>query len=390
MTQNEPVPSASPSEAPAPLSSAEPSPLPAVSPIPERITELRICSFNIQFLGSFDTRDNVGLARVLQAEACDVIVIQELVAPPSEAFLDKNHRLELDGLLSAENTNLFTRFFPFVEGATPEPLRPVAKATWFFEAMAEAGFADFVLSEEKTGPTENRSNGSSSEWWIAFYRPDRIRLAPDLPHGFLSTERVANPSFERVPYAFPFRSLDGGMDFVLISVHLAPGKSEAPRRRQELDAISAWIAAHSAQERDFLVLGDMNIESATELGKATPLRSLNQACVPTNTIPKPASAKPYDHVLFDPESTTALELAPEREGRPNFEVIDLRSRMRTRWAERHPGEPYPGGTGSLDSPADGYIHDRFRTEYSDHQPVKFLLSVPEKDDDGVSGDSSGP
>jgi len=41
---------------------------------------ITICSFNIQFLGSFKKRDNTALADILKGY--DIVVVQELVAPP--------------------------------------------------------------------------------------------------------------------------------------------------------------------------------------------------------------------------------------------------------------------------------------------------------------------
>ena len=72
--------------------------------------------------------------------------------------------------------------------------------------------------------------------------------------------------------AFPFRTLDNNLDFVLIPVHLQPGDSsrDAARRKEELDTIAAWIDSHGAVEHDFIIVGDMNIEDAEELASATP------------------------------------------------------------------------------------------------------------------------
>jgi len=41
---------------------------------------LEVCSFNIQFLGHFKNRDDAALANLVKDY--DIIVIQELVAPP--------------------------------------------------------------------------------------------------------------------------------------------------------------------------------------------------------------------------------------------------------------------------------------------------------------------
>ena len=159
---------------------------------------LRICSFNIQFLGHFKNRDNVALASILREY--DIVVVQELVAPP------------------------YSMTFPDGTGG-----RADAEARAFFDAMICNGFS-YQMSEEDTGPGErNHTNTTATEWWVAFYKPDRVLAAPDLPSGFLAEDRSANPSYARVPYAFAFRSMDTDADFVLISVHLDPDSSQ---RRQ--------------------------------------------------------------------------------------------------------------------------------------------------------------
>ena len=61
---------------------------------------------------------------------------------------------------------------------------------------------------------------------ITYYKSNKVGPATDIPSGFLATDRSANPSYERVPYAFDFRTPDNNLDFVLISVHLAPGAAE--------------------------------------------------------------------------------------------------------------------------------------------------------------------
>ena len=108
-----------------------------------------------------------------------------------------------------------------------------------------------------------------------------------------------------MPFAFPFRSTDGHLDFVLVSVHLKPGdsRSDMSRRSVELSAIDDWIQRNNDVEKDFLVLGDMNFKNCDEIGTAVPsgLSSLNEACLTTNTnINGP---RPYDNVLYYEDST---------------------------------------------------------------------------------------
>lgn len=295
---------------------------------------LTIASFNVQWLGLSPDRDNAGLASVLAD--CDVVLLQELVAPP------------YDGV--------------FPDGT---PYRPDPQAAAFFDEMQALGF-DYRLSEEDTGTGDRiHANGSSTEWWVAFFNPDRVQEALDLPGGFLAARRANHPDYERVPYAFPFRTVDGRLDFVLVSVHLKPdpGTADAARRRHELASVAGWVAAHSAREHDFLVAGDMNLYGAAELAAASPAPfvSLNDECRPTNTNVN--DPRPYDHVLVDPRFTTEVDAVYD------LAVVDLVAAMRPRW---HEGSPYPG---------DPYDHDRFRRRYSDHDPVKFRLRPPAVDDD---------
>jgi endonuclease/exonuclease/phosphatase family metal-dependent hydrolase len=164
-------------------------------------------------------------------------------------------------------------------------------------------------------------------------------------------------------YAFPFRSVDGSCDFVLISVHLQPdqGPSYRARRKQELQSIAAWIDAHDQIEQDFIIVGDMNIENVAELTDTTPngFLSLNDECRPTNT----KGDRPYDHVMYRPQFTSEVEQQTD------MQVIDLVQAMQPSWNRP---EPYPGAP---------YDHNGFRAVYSDHHPVWFRLMTQPHDDD---------
>ena len=319
-----------PEKPPAPPKTAAPSAQPAQAVQAEA---LDICSFNIQFLGNSRSRDDAALAHVLRD--CEVAVIQELVAPPTPGTFPGGKARKAD-----------------------------AEAKEFFDAMQALGFS-YLLSEEDTGTgAKIHMNSSATEWWVAFYRDDAVQPATDLPSGFLAADRSDHPDYERVPYAFAFRSA-GGSDFVLVSVHLQPGggRKERARRKQEFDAIARWIDANDASERDFVILGDMNIEDCKELAGVTPAGfvSLNDECVPTNTnVKKP---KPYDHVMLRPADTREVDADYD------FVVVDLVEAMRPFWKG---DEPYPGRP---------YNHNGFRKYYSDHHPVRFRLK-PAADDDG--------
>jgi len=305
----------------------------------ESFTGLSIVSFNIQFLGSFKKRDNAALADLLKDH--DVVVVQELVAPP-------------------------------VDGSYPdgEPYSADNESVAFFDAMSRQGF-EYMLSPEDTGSGDDiHKNSTSTEWWVAFYKPERVELALNLPHGFLAEDRSNNPDYERVPFAFPFRNLSGGEDFVLISVHLQPGGSsdDKARRNHELSSIASWIDENDDQEKDFIILGDMNIENAEELSASTPAGfiSLNDEMRRTNTLINDTSthgAKPYDHVMYRPENTgNEVDVAFD------LIVINLIEAMRPKWTS---SDSYPG---------DPYDHNLFKQYYSDHHPVEFRM-IGIRDDD---------
>lgn len=265
----------------------------------------------------------------------DIVVVQELVSPP------------------------YLGIFP--DGT---PYKPDSESAEFFDAMREHGFR-FVISEEDTGTGDKiHRNGSSTEWWVTFFKPGRVAPATDLPNGYLAADHSNHEDFERVPYAFAFRTLDGRLYFVLISDHLQPGagRADKARRAEELAAISEWVRSRDRTEKDFIIVGDMNIEDAEELAAVTPsgFLSLNDECRPTNTNVN--GPKPYDHVMFNTTYTGEIDRTFD------MHVVNLVEELRDDW--RSP-EPYPGAP---------YDHDAFRALYSDHHPVVFCLNVPASDD----------
>lgn len=299
------------------------------------VDSLTICSFNIQFLGHFKKKDDSALAGIL--EDYDIVVVQELVAPP-------------------------------IAGTYPDDTAYTAdtESAKFFEAMDTLGFS-YKLSEEDTGTNDEiHKSSSATEWWVAFYKPGAVNCVSDIPSGFLAEDRSNHDDYERVPYAFAFRTTDDKLDFVLISVHLQPGgsTSDKARRKQELTAISEWIDDNDDNEKDFIILGDMNIENATELADATPsgYLSLNDECRATNTNPN--SPKPYDHVMYNITTTTEIDSVYD------LKVIDLVEAMKASWSSTV--DEYPG---------DPYNHNEFRQYYSDHHPVVFRIKATVEDDD---------
>lgn len=306
---------------------------PLPPPVQTNNDTITICSFNIMWLGSYTKKDDEALASMLQDY--DIVVIQELVAPP------------FDGT--------------YPDGST---YSSDAEAKEFFDAMEDVGFS-YVLSNEDTGPNnEIHSGGSSTEWWVCFYNDDRVDVADDLPNGFLDADRSANPNYKRVPYAFGLRKDD--LDIVLISVHLAPGDEDenVQYRAHELQTIFDWINNNDAVEKDFIILGDMNIKDSEELEAVTPIGylSLNDECRKTNTAE--GTDKPYDQVIYSTTNTT-----DEIDINYDLEVVDLIESMRDKWEG---DDPYPG---------DPYDHNLFKQYYSDHHPIVFKMIVPSSDDD---------
>lgn len=337
-------------------SSRNTGPLP-VAPVVENKIEStpQICSFNIQFLGNSKLRKNKELAELLKNENCSMVVVQEIVAPP-------------DLRLVPNNPYFGTENLPVVEDAN-EMIRPQPLVTEFFLDMTAAGYDSFWLSEQDSGPVEkNNNNGSATEWFAVFYKSSIWDKALDLPNGFLAKDVTNNLDYDRVPYAFSFRDKHNRADFVLISVHLRPGagSEDTARRGHEISEIQSWIAMQKkdSRERDYIVLGDFNIESEKELLtlESEEFQSLNIKAV-FNTNTNVIQPKPYDHIFISPKDSSEVPLVD------NFKVIDLIQKARVFW---NPIIPFPG---------EPYNHNIFRLYYSDHHPISFVMTLPERDDD---------
>lgn len=299
-------------------------------------SQITICSFNIKFVGLYKDKQNEALASILKG--FDVVVVQELVAPP------------IDGLYP-DNT----------------PYSADAEAKAFVDAMIANGFK-YLISSEDTGTNDTIHVGSSStEWFILFFKPDIITEGTDIKSQFIAVDRSNHDDFERVPYAFSLKTVDGYMDFVLVSVHLDAGddNESRERRKSELNAIAQWINANDDdREKDFIILGDMNIYTAAELEQVIPdnFISLNNECRKTTTSNKNEYC--YDHVMYRPAFTSEVDTAYD------LTTINLVDVMMGYWDSAQGG--YPG------NPYDRY---KFPTYYSDHYPVVFKLNIPDIDDD---------
>jgi hypothetical protein len=323
--------------------------------------QLGICTFNIFQLGHQTTKEHAALAKLL--ENCDAVVVQEMNAPPWE-----------------------------VELSTGEVLPEDKQSSEFAREMATQGFDGVYLSEEDTGLKKHHGAGTAAEWFIIFYKTDKLELIWDAPSGFLAEARVENQWFDRVPYAFNLRSKRSGKDFVLISVHLAASSetklnngevrsvSESRARRlTEMWAINGWIneAYKMNAERDYIILGDMNIEDGRQLNAVfgsydefvdglnsdkrkikelfdsypsdvflTSHKSLNAPLEGTNV----KKVYPFDHIIFDPNHTYEVN--------SDLEIIDLEEMF---------------GSTRMDS-------YKFRSRYSDHLPLRFVINDDYDDD----------
>lgn len=272
---------------------------------------ISVASFNIQFVGHFKKKRNDILAKILKDY--DLVFVQELVAPPKNITFNGN-------LIKSDK-----------------------ESKLFFQEMKKQGFK-YVLSEEDTGSgISNHLNTSATEWWVAFYKPEYVTLAEHLSTKFLASDRSNNDYFERVPYAFSFK-FGGKNDAVFISTHLQPGDSysDIHRRQTEIAKIYEFIPKNDDVEKDFIILGNMNIKNCDELISFTPpgFLSMNHDCKATNTAKKD---KPYDHVLYQP-----IYSGDELQHGNNFQVVNLIEAVEPYWdkEETFPGVPY--------------VHNKFR------------------------------
>lgn len=294
------------------------------------------CSFNIKFLGSSKSKEDQKLVDLLGPY--ELVIVQELVAPPYDGFYPDNVAYAGD-----------------IEAAS------------FFDRMKEKGFS-YYLSNEDTGKNKNRSNSSQSEWFVVFYRPSVLQVDSSRCE-FISLPLVSNPVFDRVPFRVQFSTLDMTLDFSIINVHLASAERADQERRDELQSIESYTRSQASNEKDFIVVGDMNIQSVAEFQRALPANweSLNNECRSTNLAAarNPDNQKPYDHVVYCPEFT-ANDLDLEFD----MQILDIYERFYADWA-----------TQNASSAASSSWVTSFGAVFSDHYPVTFRLKYGVKDDD---------
>ena len=318
---------------------------------------LQFCSFNIQFLGSYTSRDSGFLADTLKR--CDLVAVQELVGSPRADMVlgDQNQ----DGFIDSKDD--------LVHSKRTTKLDPDAKV--FFDNMELRGFK-YVLSNAKTGKGNLEGAGNSAEFSVVFYKNDQFEVNSKLPAKFIQSKIFENEVFDRVPYAIYFKSkLGGRADFGILSVHLhfltkksgiesdfnnlkvsinrpelfplkindeysksasiianessyanaakkglTQKKLDQLQRFLELKSISNFIdqEIESNQEMDWMVIGDMNISSKEEIRGILSHLSNFKTLNPDNLF----STNSHMDEAFD----HALVLTPSR-GRPlSFEFPD--------------------------------------------------------------------
>lgn len=225
--------------------------------------ELSVVSFNIKWIGYSDDRRNSELAEMLSKH--DIVFIQEMVSPP-------------------------------VNGVYPsgKPYKKDKESADFLNAMLTEGFS-YALSIEDSGTGDkNETNSAATEWSIAFYKPNNVLLKE---HYYIADDRTNHPNYERVPYLFYFENKYSGNDYKFINVHLKPsnGLDDRARRKEELNSIFKWINLNNYNEKDFIVLGDMNIYDCERLNKWIPndYYRPDKECSGTNLD----MTKPYDQVI---------------------------------------------------------------------------------------------
>jgi hypothetical protein len=301
--------------------------------------KINFCSFNISFLGHWKEKKNQELAKFLNR--CHIVAVQELVGTP------------------------ITLNFP------DKRLLPDQEAKAFVQAMAQHGFR-YRISPENSGRTTNRVNTTAAEFTAVFYKTQYIGLGAFGPNGpvpeeFVSMPLVANPIFDRVPYAIPMHVIkpDGtrGNDFVLLSVHLHAGSQESStsdevsRRNGEIKVLMQWAEKIKAQygEEDFIIVGDMNIRHRSELDalfaedNTLGWTTLNMDSLPSNLI----LSRPYNQVLYPRGGSKHFNMLTK------MKVVDLGKKFNI--------ENYES-------------KQQFVKEYSDHCPIYFHYNISSDDD----------
>lgn len=281
------------------------------------LADILTSTYNIKWLGYSKQRENIAISEMLHNANRDLVLVQEVVAPPVDIQTD-------DKLIKGDREVLS-----------------------FFTEMEKRGYS-YVLSSEDTGTGDKiHYNSSATEWFVAFYSPEKLTL---LEHGFIASDRSNHDDYERVPYWFNFQEISSGMDFIIISTHLKPGKGkkERARRYHELTSIFNWVEKQKtiSDEKDYIVLGDMNIYDCNRLDKhlIDGFIRANKDCLNSNL----KMNEPYDQVLYSDFSNVV-----------HYEVIDMYKIFKI-----------DRSTSNKEVVA----------RYSDHHPVFFTIASEDDDD----------
>jgi len=299
------------------------------------LESLTVCSFNINQLGASEEKDVRALAHVLANY--DIVLIQGIVAPPYDGTYP-------DG----------------------EPLQPNAVVGEFFDEMTARWGYKYMLSDEDTGRRLlNHSNEPWTEWYAVFYDPAKLEPADGLPRTFLAEDVAANPTFDRVPYAFPLQHRDTGFDFIMIATHLREGSAaeDRARRAAELAAIGQWIDDLPVDETEFLIVGGLGFADCSEVLGCVPdgCQFLNPTytghCVATDATLVPS--RPYDGVLFTQRVEVDYVFG--------LRVVDLVGGLAAVW------NPFS------ETIEDAYRDLGFARVLSDHNPIVFRFQLASGD-----------
>ena len=282
-------------------------------------------SFNIKWLGHYKDKENVQLAQFLAPY--DLIAVQELVDPPFEGVYE-------DGIAYVQDQ----------------------ESLQFFKAMEQEGFS-YWISNGDSGKEKNHIVGPTDEWSVVFYKA--TKLIPDSSrfYGFVDTPLVLNPVFDRVPYVFPFCSVDRKSTFSVVNLHLTQGAGAAAiqQRQKQFQHLMTWVKSQKERNQDFLLMGDCNVYRSEELFVVHQhgYKSLNSALKPTTTTQySSGKGNPFDHCFYGDSSQ--YEIIGD-----SFQVLDLRAWLLNQKAINMMGiAPFKNGL--------------FSYRYSDHLPIQFL------------------
>ncbi|MBI1729064.1 hypothetical protein HYR53_00390 [Candidatus Acetothermia bacterium] len=307
---------------------------------------ISVCSFNIYEIGLIQQlKDLDRLSKYIEDANCDLLLVQELKGTPD------NKKLPSGNIVSSD-----------------------IEAEDFVKSVQKAPSFIYHVSESDTGSDETHHDILANDWYIAFYNSNKLMLTESLPHGFLSSHIYGNSDFDRVPYAFSFKTTHGGSDFVMISVHLHEGDyknvnntrdhSDQEKRQIELNSIVNWIQSHKREEHDYFIVGDFNFQDLEEIQEDVPanFESLNSNGCFTNHA---EVGKPFDDVLFE-EQISATQIDTSY-GLKIFDLVNFveSTDFQEKDCQTQPSEvPY-----------------KFNSRYSDHNLIKFRLIIPDKDDD---------